>query len=165
MTTFTHVFSLALLHFLWQGTAVAIALWIALVAMRRASANARYLVCCSTLALLVLLPGATAYVLYERRIPVEGAIAVAMVSNVPAAADVQPAATTGWLSSFQNSFQVWVVPVWCFGVLLFSMRLVWGGRQVSLMRRRGEPAEEGLCGSVQRIAERKGFTRPVGVLI
>ncbi len=33
------------------------------------------------------------------------------------------------------------------------------------MRRRGEPAEEALCGAVARIAERMGVTRPVGVLI
>jgi TonB family protein len=165
MTTFTHVFSLALLHFLWQGTAVAIALWIALLAMRKASANARYLASCSALVVLTLLPGVTAFLLYERVVPVAGAVAGAVVSNVPAAVDVQAAATTGWLSSFQNSFQVWGVPVWCFGVLLFSVRLVWGGRQVSIMRRRGEPAEEALSGAVARIAERMGVTRPVGVLI
>ncbi len=72
MTTFAHVFSLALLHFLWQGTAGAILLDIALFAMRKRSANARYLVSCFALAVVMLLPAATAYLLYERPAMVAG---------------------------------------------------------------------------------------------
>jgi TonB family protein len=166
MTTFTHVFSLALLHFLWQGMAVASALWIALLAMRKASANARYLVSCCALALLMLLPAATAYLLYKQTVPIVGPNAGFLATSVPLVAPaVQPAPETGGLSLFLNWFQVWGVPVWCFGVVLFSVRLVWGARQVSVMRRRGEPAEEALRGAVARIAERMGVTRTVGVLI
>ncbi len=104
MTTFTHVFSLALLHFLWQGMAVAIALWIALLAMRKASANARYLVCCCALAVLMLLPAATACVLYELFVNVVGAVASSVANNVPQAATAgQPASSHG-LAEFVSEF-------------------------------------------------------------
>jgi TonB family protein len=160
MTGLAPVLSMALLHFLWQGTVVAIVLWVALLAMRKWSANARYLVSCGALAVLMLLPVATAYVLYERPGSVSG-IELAGRPSEPAAS----ARTANWVNSLQSSFEVWSVPIWCLGVLFFSARLVWGSRQVSQMRRRGEPAEEALHTAVARIAERMGITRRVSVLI
>jgi TonB family protein len=159
MTAFAHGFSLALLYFLWQGTLVAILLWIALLAMRKRSAQARYVVSCAALAVLILLPAATAYVLYERPAPVSGVELAGSSAQPPASA--LPVHTANWV----NAFQVWAVPAWCFGVLFFSARLVWGSRQVSLMRRRGEVAEEPVRAAVARIAERMGLNRPIGVLI
>ena len=162
MTAFAHVFSLALLHFLWQGTAAAILLWIALFAMRKRSANARYLVSCAALAVLILLPAATVYLLYQGPSPVQG---VELAAPQQPGSSALPARTTNWLNSLQTSFQVWAVPVWCLGVLIFSARLVWGSRQVSLIRRRGEPAEEALHALVAGIAARMGVTKNIGVLI
>ncbi|MFH1845105.1 MAG: M56 family metallopeptidase, partial [bacterium] len=54
----------ALVHFLWQGSVVAMALGIVLLSLRRRSAAARYQCACWALAVMVVLPFATA-VRYE----------------------------------------------------------------------------------------------------
>ena len=56
----------ALLHSLWQDAIVGLLLWGTLIAMRRASANARYIVCCAALGLMAALPVVTTLVLSER---------------------------------------------------------------------------------------------------
>jgi len=45
-----------LLHFVWQATGVALLLGVMLVALRRSTANVRYIVACAALGLTVLLP-------------------------------------------------------------------------------------------------------------
>ncbi len=55
-----------LLHFLWQGASVAIVLLVVLAALRRASANVRYLACCVALFGTVLLPAITYSLLPDR---------------------------------------------------------------------------------------------------
>jgi TonB family protein len=151
--------SQALLHFVWQGMLVVIALWITLFAMRRRSAASRYAVSCAALGLMAILPAITAYVLYQRpqpfgaRGPSETAgqfVAVATSGTAP-----------GWLALVQ----AWAVPVWCCGVLLFSIRLMWASHQVSKLRRRGEPAEATLLATVARLADRLGLRRGVQILI
>ena len=54
-----------LLHFLWQGAAVAAALSLALALMRNRSARSRYAAACGAMALLVALPAATFALLDE----------------------------------------------------------------------------------------------------
>ena len=64
MNTLTELFSSsaaqrvgwALVHFLWQGTAVALVLAVMLALLRRRSAQARWAVSCATLALMAVLP-------------------------------------------------------------------------------------------------------------
>jgi hypothetical protein len=48
-----------LLHFLWQGAAVAVVLFLVLTLLRRVSANARYLISCFALLLTATLPAIT----------------------------------------------------------------------------------------------------------
>ncbi len=57
-----------LLHFLWQGVGIAVVLVVVLAAMRRASANARYLASCTALLGTVLLPAFTYSVLPDREV-------------------------------------------------------------------------------------------------
>ena len=157
MSTLTQIFSLALLHFVWQGTLVAILLAIGLFGMRKRSANARYLLSCAALAVLLVLPVLTMYLLYQSPAPVSG---VQLASpNSPAAP--LPPRNAHWLVSFE----AWAVPVWCFGVLLFSIRLVWGSRHVSRLRHDGQPAEESLHAAIARLSERMGLNRRVVILI
>ena len=58
----------ALLHFLWQGVAIAIVLALSLAVIRRRSSLARYAVCCAALAGMGLFPVATSF--WCRPIPV-----------------------------------------------------------------------------------------------
>jgi len=65
MIAFTQALSLALLHFVWQGLAVAFLLWVALYGLRRRSANARYAACGTALLLLAIAPVVTTVVVYR----------------------------------------------------------------------------------------------------
>jgi hypothetical protein len=116
MTALAHAFSLALLHFVWQGLAVAILLWVALLGMRNRSAKVRYLLSCAAVGLLAVMPAVTTYLLYHRPEVATGA-KIASLSTVAAAATL-----TGGLS-WLTLLEGWTVPVWCAGVLLFSCRL------------------------------------------
>jgi hypothetical protein len=68
MNTLTELFSSSvaqrigwsLVHFLWQGAAVALVLAVALALLRHRSAQARWAVSCGALALMAVLPVATA---------------------------------------------------------------------------------------------------------
>lgn len=51
------------------------------------------------------------------------------------------------------------------GVFLFSMRLLWGCRQVAILRRSGETADDTVLTTISGLARRLGLTRLIGVLI
>jgi bla regulator protein blaR1 len=163
MTAMAQALSSALLNFVWQGVVAAFLLWVALILLRKRSANARYAACCAALALLVLLPAITAALLYSG--PAQVLPAQAPGLYVAATGAAQPAAAR--ISQWQwiSMLRAWALPFWSMGVLLFSVRLVWGCRQVSLMRGRGGPADEGLLLLVAALAKRFGLTRRIRVLI
>ena len=66
MTALQQALRTALLDFVWQGVVVSLLLWMALLAMRKRSANARYIAACAALAALAALPVLTVCVLYMR---------------------------------------------------------------------------------------------------
>jgi hypothetical protein len=118
----------ALLHFVWQGALVGLLLWTTLLAMRRRSANQRYAVSCAALALLAMLPAITAAVLCLQAGP--SSASTPPVSATPrvvglAESAVAAAAVAVGLRpvSWFDLLQLWTLPVWSAGVLLFSMRL------------------------------------------
>jgi TonB family protein len=156
MTSLIHALDLALLHFIWQGALIASLLWMALVGMRRSSANARYLVSCAALGALVLAPAITVFWMYQR----PGAAAMGAAS-AGAPVFFQFSAT----GAHWSALETWALPLWSLGVALFSMRLLWGARSVAAMRRRGVPAEEWICAAVARLAQRMGVQRAVRVLM
>ena len=71
----------SLLHLVWEGVAVAAALSVALVLMRRYSPNARYVVSCIALLLFVALPFCNA--VWQRSVPDN--FTMAQISQLPAA--------------------------------------------------------------------------------
>ena len=160
MTMLAHALSLALLHFVWQGALVAIALWIALFFMHRSSAQARYLASCAALAAMAILPAITAAWLYQRPSP-SGPTEVLTGGFVATMTAATATGRTDWLARLQ----LWAVPAWFLGVLVFSFRLIWASAQVSELRRRGEPADQSLLETIARLAERIGLARRIQVLI
>jgi TonB family protein len=156
MTSLIHTLNLALLHFIWQGALIASLLWMALVGMRRCSANARYLVSCAALGALALAPAITVFWMYQRPRALAGEAA-----SAGAPVFLQFSAT----GAHWSPLETWALPVWSLGVALFSLRLLWGARSVAAMRRRGLPAEEWICAAVARLAERMGVQRAVRVLM
>src|SRR4051812_45269822 len=65
MTAFIPVAGWTLIHFLWQGAAIALVMAIVLRAVRYRSANLRYLVACAGLAAMLAAPIATAALLRQ----------------------------------------------------------------------------------------------------
>jgi beta-lactamase regulating signal transducer with metallopeptidase domain len=166
MSAITQALTAALLHFLWQGVAVAFLLWVALVALRNRSAQARYAAGLAALALLALAPVVTAVV--EYRTPATFVAEVLPVTTaavsltVAAPASMQPASAAGlWVARLQ----AWALPLWSFGVLLFALRVVWGCGRISLMRRRATPAASDLIARVAEIGSRLGLAQPARVLM
>jgi beta-lactamase regulating signal transducer with metallopeptidase domain len=168
-----HRLGWTLLHFLWQGAAVALLLAGVLFLLRRRSASARYLAACTGLALMALLP-----VLTFARVNVPSAappvaekagevattpapdaardvrdVVVAAQPlrpmEIPAAAEapVTPAAVPeekpAWSLETLQPFLPWVVGAWLAGMLLLSVRLCGGWVLLQRLRRRHTRAVSG----------------------
>src|SRR5438309_1884418 len=123
MIALTDALSAALLHFVWQGLIVALLLWIILFALRRRSANARYVASCIALGILAILPIVTTAWAYE--VPVPSTVVHSVVSAVSGqtSSNAAPLAIrASWLTWIQS----WALTAWSVGVLFFSIRIVWG---------------------------------------
>jgi len=71
------------------------------------------------------------------------------------------APSASWLAHVQ----LWVLPVWSLGVLLFSVRLVWSGAHAVALGRRGDPPDDSVVAIVAAVGRRMQIGRPVRVLI
>ncbi len=169
MSTLTRALSTALVDFLWQGALVGALLWLALVVLRRRSPTVRYAVSCLALATLMVLPLLTMATLWSWTAVERGAAADAAAS--PAATAMPQTMLPIWLVSdsprivWLEVVQLWALPIWSFGVLLLSIRLVWAYRH-SFTIRRGEPcADEHVLAMVTELARQIGVTKPVRVLM
>jgi len=162
MTALEQALRTALLQFVWQGAVVAFLLWIALFLMRKRSANARYLASLLALAALVSLPILTAYVSYNAQLIPSHGVQFTQTSSPGAWVWTNSGgAPLAWFTQLQSL----ALPVWLFGVALFSVRLAWGSRQVTRLRRSGEPADDTILAMATNLAARLGFHRPVRLLI
>ena len=121
-----------LLHFLWQGTAIALLFAMANAFLQRRSANARYLAACAAMLLMVGCIAAT----FARLLPGASPVSMptAMVHLAPIALPVTalaPAATaravTNWLPVF--------VYAWFAGVCLLAVRSLGGWLMVQRFRK------------------------------
>src|SRR5438045_1383461 len=122
----------ALVHLLWQGVLVAAILAAALALMQKRSANARYLAACGALVLLVALGVATAIHVYEPAVET-AAIGVDGLKPLPqsaafdfSASATAPATTWQTIVAFANAHLPQFVLAWMVGVLLLSVRLMFG---------------------------------------
>jgi TonB family protein len=163
MNAIAQALSAALLEFVWQGLLAAFLLWSALFVLRNRSARARYAASCAALAVMAVLPVLTACLMYAAPASWHASrgSAVAATGIASAAIPAAAASSAKWASSLMR----WAAPLWSLGVLLFSLRLVWAGRQISALRRRSKPAEAAVLAVVAAIRERMKLARPVRVLI
>jgi beta-lactamase regulating signal transducer with metallopeptidase domain len=157
----------ALLHSLWQNAILGLLLATALIAMRRSSANSRYLVCCAALGLMVALPVATAIVLSDRPVANRSSTSASLATTqrveeggLPHLA--MPPVTSGpmaWLMPLTP----WVLPVWLVGVLVCSLRLLAASAHAVVLRRHSDPEDGPIAATVARLAARVGVRRSVAV--
>jgi len=152
----------ALVHFLWQGTALAALAAVALAMFRRPSS--RYLIGVFTLGVMLLAPVVTLLYYSQRS---SSSVQVVKTTptmaarplqkeTTPAIAPVQPSRTFSL-----NAFP-WLVEVWLFGVALFSLRSAGGFVLLERQRRREStivaPRLLEICHALQH---QLGITRAV----
>jgi beta-lactamase regulating signal transducer with metallopeptidase domain len=161
--TTLRLLALCLLHFLWQGAALAALAYLVMALCRRAST--RYAVGVATLALMFAAPVGTFLVFRSQ----EQAMAPTISSGAAVTREshnVQPtlASAKGTPSHPDSapSYFLWLVEFWFAGVVVLSLRSAGGILLVERLRRRESiPVTEELlelCLSLQR---RMGLTRAV----
>ncbi|HSY89748.1 MAG TPA: M56 family metallopeptidase [Candidatus Binatus sp.] len=138
----------ALLHFLWQGTALAALAAAAMALCRRAST--RYLVAVGALALMLLAPLAT-FLFYSQQFsaqPFSGVadtaksspLAAAALSSIArgrvAASGSTQSSAVAKSSALPWMFEAWLVEAWLLGVAFFSLRSAGGFLLLERERRR-----------------------------
>jgi TonB family protein len=163
MNDMTRALSSALFHFIWQGAAVAVALWIALLLLRKKSPNTRYVVSFVALALMAALPLLTASLSYSRAVTtaVSAVRAQGTTSSSVNSRSLVSTNETSWLVQAQQ----WALTVWSIGVVLFSLRIVWSCRYLYVLKRRGAMAEAAITELVSKLGRRMGVEKHVRVLI
>jgi beta-lactamase regulating signal transducer with metallopeptidase domain len=156
-----------LLHFVWQGFAVAAVLAVVLYACRARQARIRYAM--SLAAMLVMAACAVVtFLLVEFEAP-QVATDHAIVSEIAAApihfslggqfASEIPAAESMWeLSSLTRAMQPYVMAGWLAGVLILSTRLLFSLLSVQWLKRGRRPLPETLADRFERLGRRLGLS-------
>ena len=154
-----------LVHFIWQGTALAVMLYLAMLFCR--TAVARYTAALITLVLMVCSPVATFFFLEHY------SDSTFHVAGVPEAVERAQALLTSPITPplstalrFESaSWLTWFVLIWLIGVLLFSLRALGSWLLLKRLRReRTERLPEILHQRCLALQRRLGITRTVRYL-
>ncbi|MCA1798590.1 MAG: TonB family protein [Xanthomonadaceae bacterium] len=144
-----HSIGWTLIHFLWQGAALAGLFAVVMHALRNRSANARYLVGVTTLLLMAVAPVVTLLL-------VQGAqpwlVAPADLSAGWSFGAVADAADSGFAAT-SAAVMPWLVVAWFAGVLALAVRLCAGWWRIQGLRHNGvRPAPSWVAEMVARVA-------------
>jgi bla regulator protein blaR1 len=159
---------LSLLHFLWQGAAVAAALAVADALASRRSSTARYALAVSALAVMAALPLFT----FARLMGMPGADVIAagtpslLVGLDPTGVSAVPGPEgTSRLGRSLAAMLPTLVAAWGLGVALLSARVVGGWTVAQRLARSGRPtAATGLEEALGRLRAAMRISRPVRLL-
>jgi beta-lactamase regulating signal transducer with metallopeptidase domain len=160
----------ALLGFLWQGAAVALVVAGLLALIPERSSRARYAVACLGLLVMAVLPAVSFFfalgdatrIVFAQTVPPSA-------TEAPVSADATflvmavPAPLGG--SHFLETLRPWLLPAWCCGVLLLSLRtlLAWAMTQ-RLSRRQTLEAASPWHDALTRARARMRMATPVRLL-
>jgi beta-lactamase regulating signal transducer with metallopeptidase domain len=157
--------ALSLLHFLWQGAALAALAYVAMSICR--SASTRYAAGVATLGLMLLAPVATFLVSRSQETAsspamTENAFIKTVTTQNPHGSTVVKVTVNRQESASTPTYFPWLVELWFIGVVLLSLRSAGGILLIERLRRKETtPVAQGLlelCISLQR---RMGLTRVV----
>jgi TRAP-type C4-dicarboxylate transport system substrate-binding protein/beta-lactamase regulating signal transducer with metallopeptidase domain len=180
-TTAIETLGWTLLHFLWQGTLIALILVALSWLLKNRHPSLRYLLACASLAVMLACPIVTYLVLDSRNStpPVETALPpqpdIAQPVLVADNAAVQPTVNnvifapeggTGkkasWLERNLKPWLPYLVVFWGVGVLVLSVRLLGGLWLLRKLRTRlTKPVSTMLVSQLNSVAERLGLARTV----
>jgi bla regulator protein blaR1 len=145
----------ALLHSLWMGALVALALSFLVGRLKDRTPNLRYAVWLAGMGVLSLTPPVSAWVLYR---PLDSADANAL-SGAAAWSWIDGVSSLSLSQPTRFPLLEWVLPLWMLGVGLFSLRLLWACARVVRLRRRGVEASRTVMDRARMLAERMGLER------
>jgi hypothetical protein len=173
----TYFLGWSLLHFLWQGLVTAGILSFVLFLLRHRSANARYLVSCGALGLMILLPAMTIGIMWANSIPflaieVSYPFSRAGVrgTEIPrrSAPGLSKPARVLPIQTFEERFEgyvPWAVPGWIIGVLILSVRFVFGFVCAQRVKKtKIQEAPESWRKKLEELRQRMKVSRPVRLL-
>lgn len=155
--------ALALLHFLWQGAALAAVAYVLMALCR--SASARYVVGVGTLALMLAAPIGS--FLYLRGRDQSTAALISSNDEAPASRVAIGAPLVGPARSASpdgdgNPYLLWMVEAWFAGVLLLSLRSAGGFLVVERLRRKeSAPVAQELVDLCLSLQQRMGLDRAI----
>jgi GWxTD domain-containing protein len=150
-----------LIHFLWEGAAIALVLAAALGMAR--SSRARYAAAC--LAILAMPAGFG--LTFARLMPPQGIAGTAAIRapGVPREADELWAGARTPSQRFAEDFLPWLVPFWIAGAAAFELRTLAGWIAAQRLRSRGEyPAPEFWQRRIIRLGMNLSLSRQVTLL-
>lgn len=165
-----------LVHFLWQGAAVALLLAMGLRLLRHRPANHRYLASCVALVIMVIAPAVTFHFIEQRlqQAPIPSvepvSIAPDTTDTAPRPANIGPKVIFAAKPvvpgpSFAQRLEMllpWLVVGWAIGVLALSCRLLVGWFQINRLRRNAiESLAEPWHAKLAELAQRLGINRPM----
>jgi GWxTD domain-containing protein len=153
----------ALLHFLWEGAAIALLLAVALQLSRRSSARLRYGLAC--FAMLAMLASFSATFLIAAFSSAD-AQPVQATSGAQGAHRAPPAPLRFDRRAFQTRQGLpWIMPLWCLGVAVLAMRSAIGAAAARRLRRTGVLlASEDWQRRLGVLAEQVGVSKTVAML-
>ncbi len=179
---------LTLVHFLWQGLAIAIFIGVCVRVFKLSHGNARYIVyllafvamtACPVITfiavdipirpdveLFVQIESAGPFDIASDTVPPEGAISTEAGTSIPAMPKLNPATNTIPISeriySRLHNTLPWLLVIWMVGVIVLSMRLLMGFIGVHRWRHHLEPLPERLGQRIASLSEElgmRGFSR------
>lgn len=179
-----------MLHFVWEGSALALSLGVVLLLLRGSSPNARYAASCVALLLLAAAPFLTYWHLNGSPSAIPQAPVLqdgSMLGEAGSSATSEPPATTadrvamsrradpvsvGRVSALQERLERLFAPIlpwlalgWFLGVTVLSLRLLGGWLQAErLKRRRVTPVGEEWMARLEALRQCIGVARPVRLL-
>jgi uncharacterized protein (TIGR03435 family) len=173
MTAWMQIAGWVLVHFVWQGAVLGLVAALLLYSLRKQSAGVRYVIACSTLAVMLLTAVATAAMVRvndanrenPRRVNVvlarqsPGDLAVAL----PIQLDVRPSGA-GVRARTEAAFP-WIVSIWLIGVVVLAARGAIGWWQVRRLHRLALSSKASTWQATgSRIAGHLGIARVVRIV-
>ena len=166
-TPFAQALGWTLVHFVWEGAALAAMLMAGLWLLRPAPARRRYALACTILAAMPLIFAATLAVMWWLQPAPAAPISWTPLTGPPAtsAMVLPPAPAPGFTLADILDRLPWLAPFWIVGVLFFYVRGVAGWAAVERLRHRGvcAPVPEWQV-RLNELAARLRLARPVVLL-
>ncbi|HZH42509.1 MAG TPA: M56 family metallopeptidase [Lysobacter sp.] len=156
------VLAQTLLAFVWQGAVVGLLAALALLALREASAQARYAVACAALLACLLWPLATFVGLWADP-PAAGAVQWWRLAAAPLRADA--GAPSASILGAGDPWSAGAVLAWALGVCVLSLRTAFGVLWIERARRAHAAAHAEWQARLDALAYRFGLVRRVRLLV